>query len=95
MKYIFKSNGIYLGFVQGDYLFSRDGEYLGWIEGNLVWDKTGDYRGYLEGDYILRNLYSIKPVPRVPRVTPVSQPLPVPPVNKVPMILSVGVTDAF
>jgi len=33
--YIFKSNGIYLGFLHMGNVFSRDGVYLGWVEGNL------------------------------------------------------------
>lgn len=97
MNYIFKSNGQYVGFINNGYLFSRDGIYLGWVEGRFVWDSTGQFRGILTEDnkYILKNLYTISPVSRVPRPLPPIPPLPVPQANIAPILLSIGVVDAF
>ena len=97
MDFVFKSTGQYLGFIHNNYLFSRDGFYLGWIEGNYVWDAQGQFRGTLTSDrrYILKNLYTIPPVPRVPRPFPPIPPLPAPPPNIPPTLLPIGVVDAF
>lgn len=96
MKFIFKSTGQYLGFIQNDYLFSRDGEYFGWVEGNFVWDKNGQYRGSIMNDrYIVKNLYAVPPVPRVPRPYPATPAMPSPQANIASILLPVGYTDAF
>ena len=97
MKFIFKSSGQYLGSIVNDYLFSRDGEYLGWIEGKYVWDKSGQFRGNTteDGRYIVRNIYTIPPVPRVPKPYPVTPSLPAPQANISPIVLPVGNIDAF
>lgn len=97
MQSIFKSNGQYLGFISNGYFFSRDGAYLGWIEGKFVWDKDGKFRGVLteDGRYILKNIYTVSPVPRVPRPMPATPPLPPPPPNIGPIVLHIGYVDAF
>ena|SRR3989344_8621478 len=98
MKYIFWSNGNYLGFIDDSgNLFSRDGLYLGWVEGSLIWGgDDGQFRGQTWGDkYILRNKYSITPIAKIPRTTPVTPVLPTPPANIAPTILPVGFVDAF
>jgi hypothetical protein len=97
MNYIFRSNGQYLGFIHNSYLFSRDGVYLGWLEGRFVWDSSGQFRGTLTTDnkYIVKSLYTIAPVSRVPRSLPPIPPLPVPQANIVAILLPVGIVDAF
>lgn len=97
--YIFKSNGNYIGFVSGNNIFSRDGVYLGWVENNLVWDARGNFRGQLielnNNHYVLKNSFSIQPIPRVPKIPPTSPIPPVPPVNILPITLPIGYEDAF
>lgn len=97
MQYIFKSNGHYLGFISNGYIYSRDGIYMGWVEGGFAWDKHGQFRGYLseDGKYILKNVYTIPPVSKSPKPNPSSPVLPTPPANIVPIVLPVGVQDAF
>ncbi len=99
--FIFKSTGIYLGFILEDgYIFSRDGIYLGWTEeNNYVWDSNGQFRGIIEkingNNYILRNTYTVPPVPRSPRVAPPSPSVPSPLANISPIALPIGYKDAF
>lgn len=99
-KYIFKSSGNYLGFISGNFIFSRDGVYLGWVDENkYVWDTNGRYRGRLsavgEFEYILRQQYTMPPVPRAPKATPPSPAIP-PPVPNIPSInLQIGIEDGF
>ena len=97
MNFIFKSTGQYFGFIVDDYLFSRDGEYLGWIEGKYAWDKSGLFRGIVTDDkrYIVRNIYTILPVPRAPRPHPSTPSLPTPQANIASIVLPVGYIDAF
>ena len=96
---VFKSNGFYLGFSSGGNLFSRDGAYLGWIEGNFVWDALGQYRGQVTvvngNNYILKNMYAVSPIPRIPRPHPAIPPIPAPPQNVLPISLSIDMRDGF
>ncbi|KKS30771.1 MAG: hypothetical protein UV60_C0002G0068 [Parcubacteria group bacterium GW2011_GWA2_43_11] len=98
-KYIFKSTGQYLGFVRNDYVFSRDNLYLGWVEGDIVWDIGGNFRGKLiqlaDYWYILRNPFTINPIPKIPKPIPPSSPLPKPPVNIPAISLPIGFQDGF
>ena len=99
-SYLFKSNGQYLGFItdQG-YIFSHNGVYLGWLESNYAWDTDGNFRGQLmeiDGHkYILKNIYTIPPIPKPQKPTP--QPPVIP--NPQPIIkaveLQIGLKDAF
>lgn len=96
MRYIFKSNGNYFGFIVNGNLFSRDGDYLGWVEGNTLWGKSGDYRGEIFQDYyIIRNTFKVAPVPRAPKANPATPAIPAPPANRPPITLPVGSEDAF
>ncbi len=99
VDYIFRSNGTYLGFIDNGYIFSRDGEYLGWIEGRFVWDSNGQFRGEIteiDGNkYILRKMFIFQPIPKVPKAPPVLTAPPAPHANIPPIILSIGVKDAF
>jgi hypothetical protein len=102
MQFVFKSSGIYLGFISGTSLFSRDGEYLGWIEGLHVWDPQGRYRGQLwsavpnsPNKYVITNRFRVAPVPRPAKPIPAKPPLPAPPANLAPVILPTGWADAF
>lgn len=97
--YIFKSNGNYIGFISSNNIFSRDGVYLGWVENELVWDFRGNFKGQVfnfnNNSYILKNSFSISPIPRIPRVTPVSPPPPTPPANILPISIPIGYEDSF
>lgn len=99
--FIFKSNGIYLGFIREDnYFFSRDGVYLGWIENGFAWDTNGQFRGKLMGinqhNYILKNMYAVPPIPKNPKtVQPLSPSISTPQSNIPPIDLPFGLTDGF
>lgn len=99
MTYIHTTNGYYLGFINGQNLFSRDGEYLGWVEGEIIWGKDGEYRGKIMvingNNYILRQTFSMNPLPRVPHVPPVPPVPPVPANNIAPIIVPLGYQDAY
>lgn len=96
---IFKTNGVYLGFIHENNIFNRDGIYLGWLENQFAWGSDGQYRGQLKniGDssYILRNIYSAPPVPKTPRSIPTPPPIPNPPPNIAPISPDIGLKDAF
>jgi hypothetical protein len=98
--YVYKTNGFYLGFISGGNLFSRDGVYLGWVEENFVWDAQGQFRGELSvlGDnyYILKNMFAVPPIPKIPKPSSSVPILPNPPANIAPVIIpQVGVQDGF
>ena len=96
MQYIFRSTGIYIGFVANGTLFTRDGEYLGWVEGPYAWDASGRFRGQFWGDgYLIVNRFAVPPVPKLPRVPPSRPMLPNPPPNRLPVALPTGWQDAF
>jgi len=96
MNLIFKSSGIYLGFLSNGYIFSRDGEYLGWMEDNFAWDTKGRFRGQLWNDkYIILNRFAVSPIPRTARMTPPTPALPAPPANTAPVLLPTGWVDSF
>jgi hypothetical protein len=97
MHFIFKTTGVYLGFIKDGNLFSRDGEYLGWVEGTHVWDKAGRFRGQLwnGNKYIISNRFAVAPVPRPPKPVPPSTPLPAPPANIAAVPLPTGWLDSF
>ena len=97
MQFIFRSNGQYLGFVDNGYLFSRDGVYLGWVEERFVWGTNGQFKGFIpdDGKYILRNIYTVPPVPKPARPIPSVPALPTPQANIAPIVLQVGFVDAF
>ena len=100
-KFIFKSSGQYLGFIRNGYLFSRDGNYLGWVENDNVWSAiNGEFKGQLIGGanneyYIVRNTFSISPIPKIPRISPLPVVLPLPQANITPTTLPIGVQDGF
>jgi hypothetical protein len=94
--YIFKSNGIYLGFIENGNLFSRDGAFLGWMDNVHAWDSSGRYRGQRWNQrYIITNTFALAPLPRPPRQAPSVPPLPDPPANIHPITLPTGWKDAF
>lgn len=94
MRYIYKWNGDYFGFVSGDNLFDKHSNYVGWIENNQVWLASGEFLGEIyDNNYILRKTIMVPPVPRVPRVPPVP-PVPlVPPINRVGRVPIAGWED--
>jgi|SRR3989344_7803852 len=97
--FVFKSNGIYLGFIKNDFIFSRDGAYLGWLEGQYAWDNLGRFRGVMMPqnghNYILFNQFSMPPVPKTPKPAPAAQVIPAPQQNIQPITLPVGFIDGF
>jgi len=96
MNHIFKSTGIYIGFIANGFLFSRDGEYLGWIENTFVWDAKGRFRGQIwQEKYIIYNPFAVSPVPRTPRSAPQMPVVPPPPANIGPVTLPTGWADSF
>lgn len=96
MNPIFRTNGIYLGFILNDSLFSRDGEYLGWIENDFVWDSKGRFRGKkFQDKYIIFNRFAVPPVSRQPRPVLNVPAIPPPPVNLQPIVLPPGWVDSF
>lgn len=75
MTYIFQSTGEYLGFIDKGYFFSRDNEYIAWVENENVWDQlSGEFTGRVvekEGfHYILKNRFSVNPLPRTRKQSP-------------------------
>lgn len=96
MNFIFKSNGVYIGFISTGSLFSRDGEYWGWVENNYVWDSRGNFRGQIwNSKYIIFNQFAVSPVPRLPKLPPSTPVLPQPPINLSPVTLPTGWSDSF
>ncbi|MEW6407794.1 MAG: 4-fold beta flower protein [Patescibacteria group bacterium] len=99
MTFIYKTNGIYLGFFHENNIFNRDGVYLGWLENEFAWGFDGQYRGQLtkinNNFYILRNIYSAPPIPKTPRSTPPTPSIPNPPPNITPINPNIGFKDAF
>jgi len=97
--YIYKSNGTYLGFTQDDSIYSRDGIYLGWVENNYVWDNNGQFRGQIlemnKNKYIARNIYTISPIPKIPKAPSGLSSIPTPPSNIEPVNLPIGFQDGF
>jgi hypothetical protein len=98
-KYLFRSNGQYLGFISSDNIYSRDGIFLGWMEGNIAWDFQGKFRGILfprnNFNYIIRDRLTIPPVSRTPKTAPNLSTLPQPQANISPTTLPVGFEDSF
>lgn len=101
-KFLYKSNGNYFGFIQGDTIFNRDGVPLGWLDGTFVWDTTGRFRGNLmknktmaQANYIWLNKFSILPLPKSPKPIQSLPTLPPPPQNILAVTLPVGWIDAF
>jgi hypothetical protein len=96
MNPIFKSNGIYIGFIFNGVLFSRDGEYWGWVEDNFVWDSRGNFKGQIwNQQYIIFNKFAVSPIPRMPRPAPPTPVLPLPQANIPAVALPTGWVDAF
>jgi len=98
-KYILRSNGNYIGFIDNNNIFSRDCLYLGWVEGNYVWDKNGNFRGILTeingNQYVILNQLQIPPIPRIPRLQPLPPTPPMPAPNILPISLPVGYIDGL
>lgn len=100
LVFIYKSNGLYFGFITNGYLYSRDGIYLGWIEGQFVWDTRGQFRGAIVdvagNKLILIKRFTLVPPQRTPRPAPTT-PITVPnsPSNISAISLSVEFKDGF
>jgi hypothetical protein len=99
-EYIFKSSGQYLGFIKNLNVYTWEGKYLGWIENNFVWDPNGQFKGKImklnEHNYILKNIYELPPLPKVPKLNPlpiIKIPTPLPNID--PINLEIGLIDSF
>ena len=78
MKYIYRWNGKYFGFLLDDNFFDANSKWLGWIEDGQIWMENGELLGELYEDlYILKSTTKLPPEPKAPPVPPVS---PEPPV---------------
>lgn len=96
IKYLFKTNGLYTGFIHDGNIFSRDGVYIGWLDGKYVWDSAGNFRGELHDDkFILKNQLIIPASSRPSKAPPLVPQLPNPAPNILPYVPPVGFTDAF
>lgn len=96
MKYIYKWNGKYFGFISGGNFFDASSNWVGWVEGSRVWRANGEFLGEIyEGSYILRSTTMVPPVPRVPRVPPVPPVPPLPPINRDGRVPIAGLKDAL
>ena len=97
--YIYKSIGQYFGFIIGDNLFSRDGVYSGWLEESYIWDSRGQFRGELKAinnnHYILKNMFAVPPIPKIPKPAPPTPILPAPKANIPPITPPIGYKDGF
>lgn len=82
LRFIFHTDGTYIGYIDENYFFSRDGNYLGWLENDgSVYDKLGKYRGRLSligsNYYILKNRFILDPMPKPPiNIPPRHSPIP-------------------
>jgi hypothetical protein len=99
-NYFFKSYGQYLGFIDGENIFSWNGLYLGWIENSYVWDTLGQFRGEVKKIdnhlYILKNVYALPPLPKMPKLNPLPViSTPAPQANIPPISLDIGWVDGF
>ena len=96
--FVYKSNGIYLGFIRNGFLFSRDGICLGWIENDFIWDTQGQFKGLLYEinghKYVVVNRFTLKPAQRSSKIianqTVLSNQSNIPAIS-----LPVELTDAF
>jgi hypothetical protein len=97
--FIYKTSGVYLGFIRNGFLYSRDGIFLGWIDDDYVWGASGQFKGFLielsGSKYILTKRFVLKPSPRSPKSVPAEVALPNPPANVPPISLPVDLIDAF
>lgn len=97
--FIYKSSGIYLGFIRNGYLYSRDGVFLGWLDNEYVWDSNGQFRGtvieFNNNRYVLTKRFMLNPAPRSPKHVKQEIALPNPPSNISPISLPIEYIDSF
>ncbi len=71
VRYIFNTNGQYVGFIQNDNLFSPDVEWLGFVRnGADVYSKDGSYMGQLLNDDRIARNTAISPMSVIPPFPP-------------------------
>lgn len=98
---IYKSNGQYIGFIEGNNIFLWNGEYVGWVDSQrFAWSRTGGFLGQImekmNNNYIIRNIYTIPPISRNPVINyPTPKNIPVPSPNIPSISLEIGQQDAF
>lgn len=97
MKYLFRMNGEYVGFLSDGWFFAANGCYLGWCEGgDQLWRSDGNWLGCIrEQYYVLRRRGAPQPVPQPPRVPPVPPSPPLSPGNLLPRAVPPGWLDAL
>jgi hypothetical protein len=86
--------------MDGGNNFSWDGKSLAWKEGGYVWDVSGQFKGEIKQInghyYVLKNMYALPPLPKMPKLNPlpvISIPAPQPIVP--PIVLDIGWTDGL
>jgi hypothetical protein len=66
---VFRWNGVYWGFLEGDALYDRYGRQAGWLEGQDVFDMAGRFIGELrDGRHVVRDRLREAPIHRAPRL---------------------------
>jgi hypothetical protein len=96
MKYIYRWNGQYFGFVSGGNLFDANSNWIGWIEGKQVWRGNGTFLGEIyEQNYVLRKTKTAPFVPQIPHIPPVPPVPPVHPINRINRVPVTGMEDAL
>src|SRR5713226_8588006 len=98
--HIYRSSGQYLGFMDSGKIFSWDGKFLGWVEGAYVWDVSGQFKGEIKKInghyYILKNMYALPPLPKVPKLNPLPvSSIPAPQSTIAPITLDIGWIDGL
>lgn len=86
-RYIFNTQGEYVGFVRQSYLFDPAGNWLGFLKSdNEVYSTTGDFMGYLLQDDRIAWRQDEPRKHRVqPPIAPMKQLLPLAPLKRLPM----------
>lgn len=96
MKYIFRWNGEYFGFIKSDYLFNSNSKWIGWIEDNHVWLRNSQFLGDIyEGSYIVRKVRIDPIIPIELRVKPARPKPPIRPENRTGRLELEGFIDAL
>jgi len=96
MKYIYRWNGEYFGFISKGNFFDASSKWVGWVEGKQVWLANGELLGEIrDNNYILRRTALIHSIPRIPNIPPISPVPPVPPVNRIGKVPLTGFKDAL
>ena len=72
VRYLFRTSGEYVAFVQDDNVFTPDCDWIGFIQnGNEVYHDGGAFMGYLlDDDRVARNRQEARRMPRMRPMRP-------------------------